>query len=91
MAAYLNGHDHDLQLIQAPGDPVTYVVSGAGSDIRPGEFDGLPADQVVSAPFLADDQGFVAATLAGATLSLYFYVSQMPTPAYYVKIQQPSS
>ena len=47
VAAYLSGHDHDLQLIQRRsgpgGSPILplYVVSGAGSDVRRGEFDRM--------------------------------------------------
>ncbi|GFH28047.1 metallophos domain-containing protein [Haematococcus lacustris] len=42
-AAYFSGHEHDLQLIKSkatasPPDPVYYVVSGAGSDIRDHDF-----------------------------------------------------
>lgn len=33
--AYVNGHEHDLQVIRPAGSPVTYFVSGAGSEHRP--------------------------------------------------------
>ncbi len=40
--AYMSGHEHDLQYIESPlGDgqhAVSYVVSGAGSDIRSEDF-----------------------------------------------------
>jgi acid phosphatase len=39
--AYINGHEHDLQVIQRPGGKVTYLVSGTGSEHRPtGKTDG---------------------------------------------------
>ena len=49
----MSGHEHDMQYFQSPaertvdGSPhsVSYVVSGAGSDVRAGEFDVL-SDQV---------------------------------------------
>jgi tartrate-resistant acid phosphatase type 5 len=33
--AYINGHEHDLQVIQHPGAKTTYLVSGTGSEHRP--------------------------------------------------------
>lgn len=33
--AYVNGHEHDLQVIRPAGSPITYFVSGAGSEHRP--------------------------------------------------------
>ena len=33
--AYINGHEHDLQVIQHPGAKTTYLVSGTGSEYRP--------------------------------------------------------
>ena len=57
VSAYMSGHEHDLQYIESPARPaaaggtadaaasqphtVSYVVSGAGSDVRKGEFDGI--------------------------------------------------
>ena len=48
--AYMSGHEHDMQYFQSPAETgaadgsshsVSYVVSGAGSDVRAGEFDEL--------------------------------------------------
>ncbi|MEW5319494.1 MAG: hypothetical protein WDW38_010642 [Sanguina aurantia] len=86
VSAYFNGHDHDLQLIKAADDPVYYVVSGAGSDIREGEFTHLPDDLLTDHDFFADDQGFVAAAISGDTLTLSFYTSRLEGPAHTINI-----
>ncbi|KXZ52138.1 PAP1 protein [Gonium pectorale] len=91
VAAYVNGHDHDQQLIKSPSDPVHYIVSGAGSDTRPGEFDGLdPELRSQDALFLSDTQGFVAVVVSGNSMRVHYYTTDMSGPAYTRVIMQPS-
>ncbi|GLC46342.1 hypothetical protein PLESTB_001764800 [Pleodorina starrii] len=83
VAAYINGHDHDQQLIKPADDPLYYVVTGAGSDTRAGEFDGLdPEVRSRDALFLSDKQGFVAVVMAGDTMRLHYYTTGQSTPTY---------
>ena len=72
VAAYLNGHDHDLQLIRKPaGEPggPLYVTSGAGSDTRDDVAD--PRDDTLLYSY--GNAGFVAVELSWDTLRLHFY------------------
>lgn len=62
--AYFNGHDHDLEHLEAEG--VNYICSGSGSEVRP----------VASAPqsrFVLTRPGFVACTLTPASLEIRFF------------------
>ena len=74
VAAYLNGHDHDLQLIRKPGgaaDAATplYVTSGAGSDTRDDVAD--PGDGTLLYSY--GNAGFAAVELSWDTMRLHFY------------------
>nr|BCL66142.1 Purple acid phosphatase [Volvox africanus] len=83
VAAYLNGHEHDQQLIKSDTDPVYYVTSGAGSETRPGEFDNLDSDQrSKDALFLSDKQGFLAVVFSGTSMKLHFYTTGQSGPTY---------
>ena len=49
----MSGHEHDMQYFESPDSaedgsahPVSYVISGAGSDVRRGEFDNIK-DKVI--------------------------------------------
>jgi 3',5'-cyclic AMP phosphodiesterase CpdA len=53
--AYLCGHEHDLQYIK-PGGRTTYLVSGAGSEVR-------PTGNLPSTRFAAAVNGFMALSL----------------------------
>jgi hypothetical protein len=74
---YINGHDHNLQLVtplsSAAGTRGSaapfYLTSGAGSRIDPGQ--KVPADG--SLLFSAAAQGFNSVTLNGSALTLTFY------------------
>lgn len=55
--AFLCGHDHDLQHIEIPGHPTSFIVSGAGAKLRPRATPGF-------GPFYASTPGFVAITLS---------------------------
>jgi len=69
VAAYINGHEHDLQVIQRHAGGVTYLVSGAGSEHRPtGKTDGTL--------FCASDYGFMALALAADALHVEVINSQ---------------
>nr|BCL66209.1 Purple acid phosphatase [Volvox reticuliferus]BCL66277.1 Purple acid phosphatase [Volvox reticuliferus] len=83
VAAYVNGHEHDQQLIKSDTDPVYYITSGAGSDTREGEFDNLESDQrSKDALFLSDKQGFLAVVFSGAAMKLHFYTTGQSGPTY---------
>ncbi|KAG2430693.1 hypothetical protein HYH02_013690 [Chlamydomonas schloesseri] len=91
VAAYINGHEHDQQLIKSSDDPVHYITSGAGSDTRKGEFDGLDMDtRTRDALFLSDTQGFVAVVLSGSQMKVHFYTTEQSGPTYTRVIPQPS-
>jgi hypothetical protein len=97
VAAYLAGHEHDLQLLfekDGGGGEArwpAYVVSGAGSNIRLNEFasagDGKekplrPLAPGYSAPFVAGQQGFVAAVVNETALALHYYTLGHRLPAH---------
>ena len=44
VAAYFNGHDHNLQHIKRADSPVQYIISGAGSAVRADVHDNWPKD-----------------------------------------------
>ncbi|KAG2492671.1 hypothetical protein HYH03_009086 [Edaphochlamys debaryana] len=91
VAAYINGHDHDQQLIKAPDDPVHYIVSGAGSDVREGEFSDESAVRSRDAPFLSDNQGFVAIALSEGSMTVHYYTVEQSEPAYTRVIPLPAA
>ncbi|GFR43119.1 hypothetical protein Agub_g4123 [Astrephomene gubernaculifera] len=90
VAAYINGHEHDQQLLKYPEDQVYYVVSGAGSDTREGEFDSLLPEKRANALFLSDAQGFLAVVFAGGTMRLHFYTIRQRGPAYTATVNRPA-
>jgi acid phosphatase len=63
VAAYINGHDHDLQHIRRGG--VDYVCCGAGSEVR-------PVQAVEGTLFCAARSGFAAMRSDAESLSLEF-------------------
>ena len=74
VAAYLNGHDHDLQLIRKPAgasDPAAplYVTSGAGSDTRDDVAD--PGDGTLLYGY--GSAGFAVVELGWDTLRVHFF------------------
>lgn len=59
--AYINGHEHDLQVIRRPGGKTAYLVSGTGSEHRPtGKTEGTL--------FSASTLGFMALSLTSTQL-----------------------
>jgi hypothetical protein len=58
--AYLCGHEHDLQYIKPEGR-TTYLVSGAGSEVR-------PTGKLPYTKFAASENGFMALSLTANTL-----------------------
>lgn len=64
--AYLAGHEHDLQVIRRKGGTVTYLVSGAGSEVRPL---GVP-DPDDGRLFAAATAGFMAFALTADALKV---------------------
>ncbi|KAG2438465.1 hypothetical protein HXX76_005018 [Chlamydomonas incerta] len=91
VAAYINGHEHDQQLIKSADDPVHYITSGAGSDTRKGEFDGLDMDtRTRDALFLSDTQGFVAVVVSGNQMRVHYYTTEQSGPTYTRIIPQPA-
>jgi acid phosphatase len=63
VAAYINGHDHDLQHILADG--IHYLTSGAGAQVR-------PVAQVEGTLFALARLGFMTASLAADGMDLRF-------------------
>ncbi|MGE0741945.1 MAG: purple acid phosphatase family protein [Hyphomonadaceae bacterium] len=61
--AYFNGHDHDLEHLNASG--VDYVCSGSGSEVR-------SVHRVAESRFVAAAPGFVACTLRRDALDIAF-------------------
>lgn len=72
-AAYFCGHEHDLQHIRRTGGRVHYVVSGAGSDTRPGEFDSV--DDTPGLNYATESQGFVSVRVGSNTLNVQFFTT----------------
>ncbi len=58
---YFAGHEHDLQHIKVEGKPSDYIVSGAGSEVR-------PTGKMEHSVFAASVQGFVATTITADSL-----------------------
>lgn len=65
---YISGHDHDKQIIQKAGDPVTYIVNGTASRTR-------STTQGADSLFAADTPGLAAVQVVGDNLRLQFYDS----------------
>ncbi len=61
---YICGHEHDLQHIKAKG-PTHYVVSGAGSEVR-------PTGKMEASLFAESVQGFAAFSITKAAAQLQF-------------------
>ncbi len=59
--AYFNGHEHDLQVIKRADGPITYFVSGAGSESR-------PSGATEGTQFSAGTSGFMAMSLTPSAL-----------------------
>ena len=55
--AFLTGHDHDLERIEVPGQPTLFLISGAGSKLRPQSFHDWQ-------PFFASTPGFATLNLS---------------------------
>lgn len=68
-------------MVRAAGDPVTYAVSGAGSDVRMGDFGISAKTEVQQAQlglrpqYLAEDQGFMAVTVGPERLRLHVFTA----------------
>ncbi|GFH18412.1 PAP1 protein [Haematococcus lacustris] len=73
-----------------PPDPVYYVVSGAGSDIRTGEFANVEPLTLQETSFFADQGGFVAVVIKGNTMALHVWADRVATPAYAVDVTLPT-
>lgn len=84
--AYICGHEHDLQHIQLDDAAAPhYVITGAGSDVRPGEFDALRG-RAPDLKYGVDEQGFVAVRLTNQHAVMYFYASGAQLPSYTFRI-----
>ena len=59
--AFITGHDHDLQRIQVPGEPTLFLISGAGSKLRPKYFSDWQ-------PFHASTPGFLAVQITATEM-----------------------
>lgn len=71
---YINGHDHDQELITLNG--MVYVTSGAGSKIRPS------APLVPGSIYLSETSGFLALNAQENQLRLDFYRFDQQAPDY---------
>lgn len=63
VAAFLNGHDHDLQHISVDG--IHYLTSGAGARLR-------PAGRLQETVFAASRLGFLVATVTAESMEIAF-------------------
>jgi tartrate-resistant acid phosphatase type 5 len=63
---YICGHDHSLQYLRLPGDPVHYLVSGGGSETT-------TVDPKSYTPFARATPGFMVMTLYARRANFYFY------------------
>jgi len=63
VTAYINGHDHDLQHIQRDG--LTFICTGAGSEVR-------PVKAIGGTQFCVSQSGFSVITATADTLHLEF-------------------
>lgn len=63
---YICGHDHNLQYLSLPGDPVHYLVSGGGSE-------HTPVDPNSFSLFARGTPGFLLMTLYAQRANFYFY------------------
>lgn len=89
VAAYVNGHDHDQQLIKTVDDPVYYVVSGAGSSTRREDFKGLSSELLATAKYLSTSPGFVAVVVTGSNMYLHYYTVDSKTPEHTEIVRRP--
>jgi tartrate-resistant acid phosphatase type 5 len=62
---YICGHDHSLQYIEWPSDPVHYLVSGGGSE-------STPVSPQSYTPFAKSSPGFLVLTLYARRANFYF-------------------
>ncbi len=76
--AFFNGHDHNLEHLEAEG--VNYICSGAGSEVR-------PVGGVQQSRFALTRPGFVACTLTPAALDVRFF-GQDATSFYQTSISR---
>ncbi len=60
--AFLTGHDHDLERIEVPGQPTLFLISGAGSKLRPQLYHDWR-------PFFASTPGFATLTLSDTKMT----------------------
>ncbi len=70
---YLCGHDHDLQHNQPQGSKVAYILSGAGSEIR-------PSARYEHTKFVISAGGFVAISLQGQSGEAFFITADGKIP-----------
>ncbi len=80
---YFCGHDHDLQHNQPTGSKVAYILSGAGSEIR-------PSARYEHTRFVVSAGGFVAVSLQAAIGEIYFITSDGKVP-YRFKVPLPAA
>lgn len=81
VAAYINGHDHDLQHVRR-GD-INYIGSGAGSEVR-------PVAAIEGTRFCASVSGFAAINVHSERLELRFRDFR-GADLYHVKIAVPTA
>ncbi len=81
VAAYINGHDHDLQHVRR--GPLSYIGSGAGSEVR-------PVAAIEGTRFCASVSGFAAVSLHPELLELRFR-DFTGAKLYHAKIAHPSA
>jgi hypothetical protein len=80
--------------VHKAGTDVHYITTGAGSDVRAGEFsaafDSATGKRLPGAPaellYAGETQGFTALQLSPGRLAIYFYAAGRPTPAHTVTI-----
>lgn len=66
---YLAGHEHDLQHLRPERSKVDYIISGAGSEVR-------PTGKNIYAKFSSSTPGFALVSITGDSLFLNFVSNQ---------------
>lgn len=70
MDVYLNGHDHDLEMIKPPGEPIQIISGAGGSDLY------ALREKNPWSQFFAERFGFVRVEASEQNLDITFYSDQ---------------
>jgi len=80
---YVSGHDHNQQLFSPQGSDTLQAISGAGSDVRTGAFDLVPADVLQqNLLYVSEKPGFLAVRLSGGSMRLDWWAVDQQNRAH---------